>query len=139
VPFSEPNQLGVVSASSDRGLKTDFTYPDYADYNARNQVFEGLICYVQRPLTLSAGGQAERLQGMIVSGNYFRALRVQPVLAKIAATRLVTSFLYNVRPTDPITFVGAALLLAGVAFLANYLPARQASHTDPLVALRCDK
>jgi len=39
----------------------------------------------------------------------------------IAATRLVTGFLYGVTPTDPITFVGAALLLTGVALLANYL------------------
>jgi len=56
----------------------------------------------------------------------------------VAATRLVKGFLYDVTTTDPLTFAGAALLLAGVALLANYLPARRASRTDPLLALRCE-
>jgi ABC-type antimicrobial peptide transport system permease subunit len=43
-----------------------------------------------------------------------------------------------VTPTDPLTFGAAVLLLAAVALLANYLPARQASRTDPILALKCD-
>jgi len=82
LPIEESDRLVVVSTSSDRGLRTIFTYPDFADYRDRNEVFEGLVCYVQRPLTLSEGGQAERLQGMIVSGNYFTALRVRPALGR---------------------------------------------------------
>jgi putative ABC transport system permease protein len=54
----------------------------------------------------------------------------------LAGSRLVASFLYGVRPTDPIAFAGAALLLATVTALANYLPARHASRTDPMLALR---
>ena len=54
----------------------------------------------------------------------------------LAGTRLVESFLYGVRPNDPITFAGAALLLAAVTLLANYLPARHASRIDPLLAIR---
>jgi putative ABC transport system permease protein len=82
LPIEESDRLVVVSTSSDQGLRTIFTYPDFADYRDRNEVFEGLVCYVQRPLTLSEGRQAERLQGMIVSGNYFTALRVRPALGR---------------------------------------------------------
>jgi putative ABC transport system permease protein len=54
----------------------------------------------------------------------------------LAGTRFVESFLYGVRPNDPTAFAGAALLLAAVTLLANYLPARRASRTDPLMAIR---
>jgi macrolide transport system ATP-binding/permease protein len=82
LPVDEPERLVVVSATSSRGLSTAFTYPDFADYREGNQVFEGLACYTQRALTLNDGGQAERIQGLIVSGNYFTALRVQPALGR---------------------------------------------------------
>jgi predicted permease len=82
LPVEEPDRLVVVSASSSGGLSTVFGYPDFADYRASKQVFEGLVCYTQRALTLSEGGQAERIQGMIVSGNYFTALRVRPALGR---------------------------------------------------------
>ncbi|MEO8098309.1 MAG: ABC transporter permease [Acidobacteriota bacterium] len=56
--------------------------------------------------------------------------------AAFGATRLMTSLLYRVSPTDPVVFVSVALLLTGVGLLACWLPARRAAALDPVKALR---
>jgi predicted permease len=53
-----------------------------------------------------------------------------------AATRLLTSFLFEVKAGDPVTYLGVAALLAVVAMAASYFPARRATQIDPLAALR---
>jgi predicted permease len=58
------------------------------------------------------------------------------VLASLAVTKTASSLLYELKPNDPLTIAGATLLLALVAIVAGYLPARRAAQVDPMVALR---
>jgi putative ABC transport system permease protein len=60
------------------------------------------------------------------------------VVGAFLATRLMTRLLYGVSATDPLTFAAIALLLAGVAFVASWVPARRAVLTDPTTALRSE-
>ena len=53
-----------------------------------------------------------------------------------ALTRVLTTLLYEVKPTDPMTFLATPVLLIVVAILACWLPARQAAQVDPITALR---
>src|SRR5215467_2102682 len=58
------------------------------------------------------------------------------MIGAVALTRLMSSLLYGVSPTDPVAFLAAAALLMTAAMMACYVPARRAMRVDPLVALR---
>lgn len=58
------------------------------------------------------------------------------LFAAAGLTRLIRTLLFDVSPTDPLTFGVVALLLTGIAFVASYIPARRAMRVDPIVALR---
>jgi ABC-type antimicrobial peptide transport system permease subunit len=81
------------------------------------------------------------------AGNVIRLVMGQAVLvgalgatvgvgASFGVTRLLATFLYGVKPSDPATLLGILGLLALVALAACLLPARRATRVDPLVALR---
>lgn len=75
----------------------------------------------------------------LVLGQFMRLTFVGVVLGLVAAyalTRLMTSLLFGVTPTDVMTFVLVSISLSLVALIACLIPARRATRVDPLVALR---
>jgi len=84
-------------------------------------------------------GQRDVLKLVVGHGMLLTLLGVAAGLAgAFALTRWMTTLLFGVSPTDPLTFAVIALLLALVALLACWIPARRATRIDPLVALRHD-
>jgi len=60
------------------------------------------------------------------------------LIGALAFSRVMTSMLHGVSPTDPLTFTGVSIVLLGVALLACLIPARRATRVDPIVALRTE-
>jgi putative ABC transport system permease protein len=89
-------------------------------------------------IRMALGAQRRDVLGLVLAqGLRLTALGLAMGLAgALGVTRLLSSMLFGVSPGDPVTFTGVSGLLAGVAFLACYLPARSATRVDPMVALR---
>jgi len=60
------------------------------------------------------------------------------LVVAVAATRLLVGLVVGVEPHDPVTFAAVTFVLVAGTLLATYIPARRASHVDPMVALRTD-
>jgi putative ABC transport system permease protein len=89
-------------------------------------------------LRMALGAQPEEVLWVIV-GHGLRLVLLGlciGVAAALVVTRWMSSVLFDVKPTDPLTFAAVAVLLTVVAFLASYIPARRAMRVDPMVALR---
>jgi predicted permease len=89
-------------------------------------------------IRLALGAQRRDILRIVVRQGLVLAMAGAAVglVGAVVVSHLMAGLLYGVRPTDPLTFAGVALLLIGVALLACYIPARRATRVDPLAALR---
>src|SRR5262249_32221638 len=89
-------------------------------------------------IRMALGANQRQVLTMIVGGGIKLAGLgiVIGAAGALGLTRFIHSFLYGVEPSDPLTFTTIALVLAGVALLASYVPARRAMKIDPNTALR---
>ena len=104
----------------------------------------GVISYMVSQRTneigirMALGAEKRNILKMVISQGLKLALVgvVAGAAGALVLTRFIASQLYNVRPTDPSTFIAVSLILVAVTLLACYIPARRASKVDPMVALR---
>jgi ABC-type antimicrobial peptide transport system permease subunit len=104
----------------------------------------GVVSYLTAQRTQEIGvrvalgaQRADVLRMILGKGIKMTALGVLiGLVAALGLTRLMSKLLFGVSPSDPVTFIAVALLLALVALAACYLPARRAARLDPMAALR---
>jgi ABC-type antimicrobial peptide transport system permease subunit len=91
-------------------------------------------------IRLAIGARPQELLAMVLRQGVTLAFigTALGLLAAIGVTRFAASLLYNVNPTDPVTFAAAGSFLLAVAVVASALPARTAAQVNPVEALRSE-
>jgi predicted permease len=89
-------------------------------------------------IRVALGAQKRDVLGLVLTGGMDLIMMGVGIgiAGAVALTRFLSSLLYGVKPTDPLTFISVSLVLIAVALLACYIPARRAAKVDPIVALR---
>ena len=83
LPVPHPEELVMIRQQTPQGLNSAFGYPFYRELEKRNDVFSGMLARVPVQVNLTASGSTERIQGELVSGNYFRVLGVDAALGRV--------------------------------------------------------
>jgi ABC-type antimicrobial peptide transport system permease subunit len=89
-------------------------------------------------IRMALGAERRKILQMVLGQGLRLAIAGTAVglVGALLVSHSMAGLLYGVRPTDPLTFAGVALLLVVVAVFACYLPARRAIRVDPMIALR---
>ena len=106
----------------------------------------GVMSYMVKQRTreigirMALGARAEDVRAMVMrrAAGLAAAGIAIGLAGAFAATRVLSTMLYEVKPSDPATYAGVSALLGALALLAAYLPARRASQVDPGVTLRAE-
>jgi ABC-type antimicrobial peptide transport system permease subunit len=127
LPVREPARLVQLTLGATR---VSWTNPLWEQVRDRDrQLFDGAFAYSHQRFNLARGGEAQLVRGVMASGEYFDVLG--------AATFMIgSSLIFCLQPRDPITLATSAVVLAVIAAIAGYLPARRASRIDPAQVLR---
>ena len=91
-------------------------------------------------IRMALGASRGSVMGLVLRNTFTLAAAgiTLGIAGALAATRVLAKFLFDVKPTDPATFIAVALLLTSVAIFAGWIPARRATRVDPAAALRCE-
>ncbi|MGH8186114.1 MAG: FtsX-like permease family protein, partial [Steroidobacteraceae bacterium] len=89
-------------------------------------------------IRMALGANRTTVLGMVMSQGLLLAIAgmVIGVAGALGATRVMTSLLFGIQPSDPITIAAVVGAIGTVALLACYIPARRATRVDPMVVLR---
>ncbi|MGH7481878.1 MAG: ABC transporter permease [Longimicrobiales bacterium] len=149
IPITDPQEMETIVAASMSRLSFTMAMLGIAATVALLLAAIGLygvISYVVTRRTneigvrIALGAQVAQVERLVVAGSIKMTLVGLAVglLGAYVLTRLLSSMLYGVEPTDPLAYVAGAILLTAVALAASWLPARRAARVDPVEALRVE-
>ena len=157
LPYPESDRLmGLAETYQGNRSELDVTYDEFRFLADHNPVFErlavalaavgiyGVMSYLVTQSTreigvrIALGAQPRQVLGVVIGRGMLMAGSGAAVglAGALALTRLLAHQLYDVQPTDALTFGAVTALLLLVALVACFLPARRATKVDPMVALR---
>jgi FtsX-like permease family protein len=139
LPYPQSDRIIQLSISYNGQLDySGFTAREFDFWKAHSEPAEYFAATTSVGFNLSGGNQPPDVLRMIIGQGMLVALIGLAVglAGALTVTRLLSDSLYGVKPTDPLALTFVMALLAAIAFLACYIPARRAAVVDPLVALR---
>jgi predicted permease len=123
LPVASPQNLVWIFSNRDNPN----SYPDYLEYQQQTELFDGVMAYDWIGLNLGSNGQSERVEGTVVSGNYFDVLGVKAELGRTflpdedktpgaSPVAVISHNLWQRRFNSDATVVGKSMVLNGVQF-----------------------